>query len=217
MLNFPVVIGEKLLITRGWKSKKQCPMVSQVIGDCREGNFTIAMPMLRGKLVPLWAGGVIRVSFCRKNGIYEFRARIIGRKNGRIPSLKIRIIPPVTKSQRRDYYRLSIVLPVLIYIDCPTGDERKSVKCYALDLSAGGIKIASDREFERGCIVFCNMVLEDKLFSVRAKVIRSVAVYNREHAYETGLQFIDLNEKIRSKIIGFIFREQSKLKRKGLV
>ncbi len=216
-MDIPVTIGEKLLITKNKKSKKQYSMVSQVLGGCHGGILTIAMPMLRGKLVPLWPGGVIDILFYKENGIYEFKGRVISRSGGRIPSLKVRVIPPLKKSQRRDYYRLSTILPVLLHVDCSTENGKKTIKCCTLDLSAGGMRLASDKDLEKGCIVFCSLVLEGKLFSIKAKVVRSNAVYNKEYNYEIGIQFLGLNEKMRSEIIGYIFKEQSKLKRKGLI
>lgn len=216
-MDIPVVTGEKLhVIIRGKGPGKQRIMVSQVLEDSRNGVLTIAMPIQRGRLVPIKQEKEVGIMFYRDNGVYEFEARVIGRSGGRIPSLKIQVLSPIKKSQRRDYYRLNTVLPVQVHISY-SEEDCIVVKCLTLDFSAGGMRLASDRNIEKDCIVTCYLVLSGKPLTVKAKVIRNTTVYSKEYAYEIGVQFVELNEKVRSGIIGFIFEEQRKLKRKGLI
>lgn len=217
-MNIPVVTGEKLhVIIRGKEQGKKRVMVSQVLEDAREGVLVIAMPIFKRRLVPIKTDRTIEIMFYRDNGVYEFEARVVGRSGGRIPNLKVQALTSVKKSQRRDYYRLNTVLPVKVSISNSEGEESVIIRCLTLDLSAGGMRLASDRDIEKDCIINCDMMLSNKPYSVKAKVVRSTAVYNQEYAFEIGVQFIELKEKVRCSIIGFIFEEQRKLKRKGLI
>lgn len=217
-MEIPVITGERLhIFLKGRRSDKRRIMTSQVLEDIKENVLTIATPMLGGRLIPIRDNRVINVLFYRSDGIYEFEAQVIGRSGGRIPSLKILALSPIQRNQRRDYFRLSTVRPVQVSIECNSGEEPSVLEYLTLDLSAGGMKLTGRRDIEKGCIIYCEIVLADRPLKVKAKVQRNIAVYNKEYDYEIGIQFIELDEKVRSWIIGYIFEEQRKLKRKGLI
>ena len=211
-------LGEKLHLYVLAGDRKRSPvMVSQVM-ECPGGNiFIIAMPMLEGRLVPVQTNKEVRLAYYRDNGVYEFTAKVLGRSGGKLPSLRVKALTEPVKSQRREYYRLNTVLPVNIVIE-PRGEEgAQAVKCLSLDISAGGMRLASGRGLKKDSLLTCEMELSGKAFKIKAKVIRSTAVYNEEYKYEIGVQFVELDEKVRKEIIGYIFEQQVKMIQKGLI
>jgi len=218
-LNIPVSVGEKLyIVLMDRNSKEKAMLVSQVMEELGDGLFVIAMPMIGGELEPIQIGKEVALVYYRENGVFEFRAKVIGRSEEKLPSLSIQALTPVKKSQRRNYYRLNTVLSVLIYyITPPENVSVQSFKCFIIDISAGGMRLASTVDIKKDSIILCKLELMDKPLSIKAKVIRNTAVNNQKYDYEIGTQFLDLDEKIRGEIIGFIFEKQRKLKRKGLI
>jgi c-di-GMP-binding flagellar brake protein YcgR len=215
----PIKIGEKLCIAIGGNNTKDIGSpVSQLIENCGNGEFVIAMPILKGRLVPLHIGTEIKIVYYRKNGIYSFRAKVTGRKGGRLPNLRIQAMSPPHKNQRRDYFRLNTVLTTnVFYKPQPESQHLADIKCVTLDISAGGLRLASNVEIKKDDYIICEINIMDKILSINGRVVRSTAVYNEEYEYEIGIQFIGLDEKTRLKLISFIFEEERKLKRKGLI
>lgn len=211
-------LGEKLhLYVLAGDRKRSPAMVSQVMECLGDDIFIIAMPMLEGRLVPIQTKKEIRLAYYRDNGVYEFTAKVLGRSGGKLPSLRIKALSEAVKSQRREYYRLNMVLPVDIVI-VPKGEEEPQlVKCLTLDISAGGMRVASGRSIKKDSRLTCEMELSGKAFKIKARVIRSTAVYNEEYSYEIGIQFEELDEKVRKEIIGYIFEQQIKMIQKGLI
>ncbi len=218
-MNIPVGIGEKLdIILMSRNLKEKAVLVSQIMEDYGNGSFVIAMPMIRGRLVPLKTNKNIAIVYYRDNGIFEFMAKVIEKDGGRLPSIKVQALTPVKKSQRRNYYRLNTVVEVLVSNYAPQENKNfHRTKCLTLNISAGGMKLASDDEIEKGSIVLCEFRLTNKKHLIAAKVIRCKAVSDKKYAYEIGVQFLELDEKTRGEIAGYIFEQQRKLKRKGLI
>lgn len=217
-MGIPLNLGEKLHLYVLARDRKKGPiMVSQVMECPGDDIFIIAMPMMEGRLVPVHTNKEIRLAYYRENGVYEFTAKVLGRSGGRLPTLRVKALSEAIKSQRREYYRLNTVLPVNIVI-APNGEEEPQVvKCLTLDISAGGMRLASGSGIKKDSLLTCELELSGKALAIKAKVIRSAAVYNEEYLYEIGVQFMELDEKMRKEIIGYIFEQQIKMIQKGLM
>ena len=218
-MGIPLILGEKLHLYILTGERKRSPkMISQVMECPGDDTFIIAMPMLEGRLVPVQTDREIRLAYYRENGVYEFTERVVGRSGGKLPSLRVKALSGPVKSQRREYYRLNTVLPVNIVIE-PEGEEDapRVVKCLTLDISAGGMRLASGRGMKKDSPLTCELKLPGKVLTLKATVIRSTAVYNEEYSYEIGVQFVELDEKVRKEIIGYIFEQQIRMIQKGLM
>lgn len=223
-MDIPIKIGEKLdIVIKNKVSKGEGMPVSQVMESCGSNEFIVAMPICKGELIPLHIGEEIKLLYYRRNGIYSFWAKVVDRRKGKLPWMKIRALSEPQKTQRRDYYRLEMVFRVKVHYNPKSETQQSeneqlvSMKCFTLDISAGGLRLASNIELQKDDLIVCEIALPDKTFSVNGKVIRSIAVYNLEYQFEIGVQFIGLDEKTRLWLINFIFEEERKLIRKGLI
>lgn len=211
-------LGEKLhLCVLAGDRKKGPIMVSQVMECLGEDIFIIARPMLEGRPVPIHAKKEIRLSYYRDNGVYEFTAKVLGESGGKLPSLRIKALSEAVKSQRRDYYRLRTVLPVNIVVEAEGKEDARTVKCLTLDISAGGMSLASRHDMKKDSLLTCELRLPGESITVKAKVIRITAVHSKEYSYQIGVQFVELDERLRKEIIGYIFEQQIKMIQKGLI
>lgn len=200
--------GQKLRISIG-KSKNM--YLSQVEDMSDDGTILIDSPIHNNHVVPVRIGSVIQVIFFNKLGLFIFYAKVINRFTGNLSLLHIIPISSVERLQRRQYFRLEKIIPFTYIIkDDPDGKIYKGI---IEDISGGGLRSKVDNKLEVGTIIICNFKLECEI-NVTGKVIRFDEF--KEKAYEIGICYIDIDERIREKIISYIFQEQRKNRLKGI-
>jgi c-di-GMP-binding flagellar brake protein YcgR len=217
-LNIPVEIGEKLgvVVMDRNGQEKEC-LTSQVL-EFQDGVMEIAMPIREGRLVPIPVNSCVKVMYYRDNGQYCFSAKVLDRRKGKIPIVRILAISEVKKIQRRDYYRLNATLPIRVcFMDEKPDNEYSCIDTHTIDISGGGLKFASKENFSNADQMICQLTLKDKTLNIKARKVRSSSVYGEEFSFEIGVEFVDVEERIRDEIVNFIFDEQRRLRRKGMM
>lgn len=219
MLGANIKMGEKLHIVRKAKSGEEEYLVSQFLEHAEDRLISIAMPIKEGRLVPIHTGSDIKVLFYRENGQYYFSAKVIDMVKGKIPVLRIERTSSIYKLQRREFFRLNILLPLRIsIIDEASGDAVKVIETYTLDISGGGLRFAINKgEIEQGQHLLCEFILKDEPYSLRAKAVRIDRVYREKYSYEVGAEYVDIDERVRQDILYFIFEQQRKIRQKGMI
>ena len=87
-----------------------------------------------------------------------------------------------------------------------------------MDISGGGVRILLDRNIEKGSLLECKLKINDEDLLLKGEVVRSQLIQQYPITkYEIGISFVDITEYQRDQIIGFIFEEQRKLRRKGFI
>jgi PilZ domain. len=83
------------------------------------------------------------------------------------------------------------------------------------DISGGGFRAKVKKKIEVGTEIICFLNLDDELEEIvlKCKVIRCIFF---EDGYEIAVKYADIEDRIREKIISFIFKEQRKLKRRHI-
>ena len=88
-----------------------------------------------------------------------------------------------------------------------------------VDISGGGAKFISDRQFERESkILFVfslNLNGKQTEFSVIGKIILSDQIEGRNGEYKNHVQFVNIKDRDREGIIRYIFEEERKIRRKA--
>lgn len=208
MNKFNLLPGQKLRLLIG-KSKNI--YLSQVEDISKDGTILIDSPIHNSHIVPIRIGSVIQVIFFNKQGLFIFYAKVINRFTGNLSLLHITPISSVERLQRRQYFRLEKTIPFTYIIK--DDQDGKIYKGIIEDISGGGLKCKVDIKLEVGTIIICNFVLECEI-NVTGKVIRFDEF--KEKGYEIGICYIDIDERIREKIISYIFKEQRKNRLKGI-
>ena len=208
------VIGQKLQIqTFDNYIDKNKILVSQLLEVKSKGECFIAIPIHDGNLVPIPVGAEILVYYnIETKGVFYFRAKVLERTRDRVPHLKVRQIDETQIIQRRNYYRLEVKLPVEIY------NQNISVKGFTKDISGGGLKIILDKSIEESENLFTKIIIEDTELIIKCKLLKKFNNQSREASnYETGVQFLEIDEKTRNCIVSYIFKQQRILRLKGLI
>ncbi len=184
----------------------------------------ISMPFYEGRIVPLAVGDQYRMNFYADKGIFGSRFVVVGRlKEGNLFLADMEAQEPLQKIQRREFFRHDCRIPASYSMMSPEESFDASSdaqgqpewkKSVILDISGGGVRMASEHQVNadflkqpRFPIVIDNMEQEICLLG------RLVATYqnqNNKILYEQRVEFENLDDKEREKIIHFIFEEERK-------
>ncbi len=180
MLRDVVAIGDKvelMVIDRKEEIEKKT-LKSKVLDFPNYTSVTIAMPIIKGRIIPLSVGDKYSLRFFSQTGLYECKGIITDRSNDdKIYILTVEITSALEKYQRRQFFRLSCVLDLDYYIateaeltlryklkqnafkspedkqaclDALEQCKREWLMGIVVDLSGGGIRLMSESIHEIG-------------------------------------------------------------------
>lgn len=219
--------------------KNQPTMVSQL--DEIKGNdeVIIHMPMYQGKMVLLTAGTCYDLVFYTKNGLYQAVGHVMERyKEDNFFFLKIALLTPLKKYQRREYFRLGCMLDMEVYeIDRESALKLDSselelricgdvetimteAKALIVDISGGGIRFIGDKRYEEEQSLVIHTLLSNETthqeLTVAISVVSSRRIDNDTSRFETRAEFLNVGEWLREEIIKYIFDEDRKIRKKDI-
>ncbi len=191
-------------------------------------TLMVAAPIHEGVIYPLHIGRIIKIFFIIKTGLeyelFSFKASISGREmSENIALLKIEVIGEVEKVQRRQYFRIGCSLPVKFrVVDSMNEKINEGIqyrKTIASNLSGGGLCLLLEDKLEVGQLVECEITTEEqKEVKFFGKVIRhDTRQLEGRFKYEAGIVYIKINNNDRETVVKYIFNEQRKLRKKGLI
>lgn len=244
MLTKVIAPGDKLEITRNISEKRRKQLeeensvfagalTSQVFEVIDDTQLKIAMPMVRGKMIPLPINSRFNVCFYTKNGLYKSGFVVLKRyRQDGMHVLEVELIYELKKYQRRQYYRLECMIEIAYicvddeFIEQGYDDEdikRKfelehSTEGIVIDISGGGIRFASEEQLQVGSVVLVKLnirVSEDRsVYGVLGRVLGSRRMPNNEGMYEQRIEYQEISGKSRETIIKYIFEQERKLRKK---
>ncbi len=188
--------------------------VQEIISDT---EFIVLQPTING--MPIRAeDNEFTFLYHRKNGCVSFRARILySYKEGELALSRVVRVSELKRTQRRQFYRLPIMLGVTISIcdenDKTSGDEHKEetrfYKGKTVDLSENSVKICCYKKFAKGTklIVGINLTESDSIL-VNAEVLFYEKLPD-SGLYNTVLLFAEQSEREKAYIRRYIFKQQS--------
>jgi len=178
----------------------------------------IHVPFLQGKIYTVHPGTRADIYFAKENDVYMFTAEIIDRKFIEpIPMMWVKPISRIEKIERRSFFRMDCELPVRYYVmdNDDESEEKPFIECYTKDISGGGICIITDKFHEKGTKIKAYIKLEQEICFI-GTVVRSRQIRERGRTrYETGVEYKQIENRNREKIIGFIFETQRERIKKG--
>lgn len=223
MEKFTLSLGDKIEIelydSEG--ERKNPVLVSQYEKTLKDGSMVIMAPIHAGQLYSIHRGEKIGIVFEKNKELYKFNAEAAERRSGgRI--LMMRVIPKsgIMHLQRRLFFRLNVVLDVeyRMFIEGKVKEEDRGdfKKTVSKDLSGGGICLLSNVKPILNWNVEAKIDVGEEVKFI-GKIVRSTPMQNRgSYSYEMGVEFVDIKDTDREKVISFIFDYQRKmLKRAG--
>jgi len=190
----------------------------------------IAAPISEGVIYPVHRNTLIDIYFIENvsmfynSSLYKFTAEVIDRfRNDNIEMLKIKMQGDIQKIQRRQFFRFECTVPVkyrVIKTLNPLEYETNGfMETVTRDLSGGGICIKIMEEVPKGKYVQCELHLGEKrsvLFIGKVLRLTKYGV-DEKYNYEIGIEFTKIKDSDRDAVVKFIFDEQRRLRKKGLI
>jgi c-di-GMP-binding flagellar brake protein YcgR len=208
-------------------NKKITPLfTSQFEQVIDKDTAVVAAPIFEGVIFPIHRGWRMDVFFLESSDFYKFEAKVMGRvKRGKLSFLKIKVLSEIVRVQRRDFFRFECILPVKYrvvedYLDDDEEDTAELTKdAVTKNISGGGVCIKLSEELGINKLIECELSLsKSKKIRFLGKVVRKSTVdENVPLKFEVGVLFTKINYKDKEAIIRFIFEEQRKLIKKGMV
>lgn len=199
-------------------------LVSQFEACTEDRKAIIAAPIYEGNVFNLPNGTEILAYFkADGNGgvsLHAFTAVVTGREvSGNLHLLKIEQTGKITKIQRREYFRFHCGLNLQYIMVSPHNKDEDYKKAITYDLSGGGAGILLNENLVTGDIIECELFIDnEKKVKFCSRIVRCEK-NNEEGQYKfmAGLEYTKITNNDREIIVQFIYKEQRKLLKKGLI
>ena len=202
---------------------------SSSIQDIRDDVLYISMPTLFSQqtlfaqplvLVP---GEEVKVRFPGISESYVFTSTFINAVKAPMVLYRLTMPNAIKRIQQRNYVRVETLLEVFIAEIPEKGEEPDYNKVNALDISGGGMRllmeIVSEKQYVVGKELMVKFYIGENDSSeseVRTKVcvrrkdlLPTRAKHDQQLLYSFGVEFVEMSENLRQKIIRFIFRKMA--------
>lgn len=198
-------------------------------------QIEIGMPTLMGKMILFQVGIRCDMVFYTKKGLFTCECTVSNRyKKENLYLLLMDVNTPLTKYQRREYYRVDCLIDFTYY---PVSDEvaelkstealfveiqdpfyiGKQTNAILKDISGGGMRYSTNVPMEKNqmilsCIRLTNDIM-DQTFYLLAKIINCEKKEIVPETYEVRAKFLFKDIKDREAIVRFVFEEERKKRR----
>lgn len=185
------------------------------VEDIMYSTFFVAMPSDRGIAMPIHPGASVDVSFIANGGRYFFKTSITNKILQNINLLELKKPEMLYKSELREFFRIDVLQKVRIYLMKEIQGRNNQVALFrdktmdgvCINVSGGGLKFLVETDIERDCVIemdFSHFI--EGLDSIMGQVVR--CVLNEKKMYEIGVNYLDLKDSQRDKIIKYTFKRQ---------
>jgi c-di-GMP-binding flagellar brake protein YcgR len=193
------------------------------IEEVRADYLAVGTPMQRREYVKLAPGQRLLLSVNRRNNPYFFETSVVGEQwvEGQQQTLLRRPADNAGVALRK-----TVRVPVTIADGQFWWEERgrkfgPTTPGQLVDLSAGGMQVVTRTGLPVGATVLSRFTLSRQLghLMVDARVLRD---YERTSdvgvsSHRAHLQFVDLTDKDRDRLIKFVFQRERELRQKGVL
>lgn len=217
-----VKVGELLRVQPPYqmKLKDRTRAYNARVEDVDEVSVTLSAPMEAGVPVPYRPGMKLILGMPKGDALYGFFAEVMERKGGKIPTLRLSKTRNCKRIQRRRYARIDGSVPMEIDILQRVGQTQMSTFLFKKflrekNLSAGGMLFVAPEPLTRGTLLKIDLDLPSGKISAKAEVVRTRKNSEREE-YEMGVNFLNLSERDKDRIIQYIYQRQIDMKKRGL-
>ncbi|WP_025028860.1 flagellar brake protein [Caldalkalibacillus mannanilyticus] len=223
-MKFPYKIGELLYMHQRLITQEDSPIFKARIADLSEEYILIEMPMAEGtsKYGFFLEGSEFDVWFYAKDGSkYQFVSTVLGRKKDPMPVTLLTHPNPdsILRSQRREFIRVPCFEDLAVH---PVNrEEFPPFLAKVLDVSGGGLafQLFEKPTLKEGDHFKWWLSLPLKTGNIlhpsgTGRLIRIIEPHENGYPYKCSVQFKELTEVERQKIMRFCFEKQLEIKRK---
>lgn len=199
MAKFEIKVNENIEILYNkeiYKSKIQ---------DVEEDSISIYLPGSEGRYLPLEIGEETEIVYYgERDKLYSFKCKVVKRSaDGAVRLLTLGKPYDIERIQRRNFVRVSYVESVQYGVSEESSDVVYK-KATLLDLSGGGLKFRTADKLEKEELITLRLKYQDNELFMKSKIVRRNRNDSGDYTY--GVEFIDISEMNREKIIRLVFQ-----------
>ena len=192
------------------------------VHDMVNGQIQLSWPTRSGIRVPIKETQELLLYFTRFDGIYTGKAVVESVSQSPVPTILVRAAGGMEKVQRREFFRVRTSLPIQLtgIESTPTGAQANKTSgmhliARTVDISGGGLSIHKEFSIQLGTEFEIKLTLEpDQLpLELSATVVYSepVKTFQGKQLYRVAMQFVDIGEGSRRRIVRHIFKLQQQM------
>lgn len=190
------------------------------IEETTYSTFFIAMPSDRGMPMPVSPGSKVDVNFIANGGRYFFKTLVTRKIIKNIDLLELKKPEIMYKSELREFFRIDVLQKIRVCTMIEVETRNKQIKLVkdkfydgiCINVSGGGLKFLCEEPIEMNALLdmdFSHFI--EALDSVSGRVVRCAP--NDKKMYEIGVNYLDLKDSQRDKIIKYTFKRQIETRR----
>ncbi len=203
------------ITTSGTNGKKYSCKVKEILGE----RLFALMPDDLNDSSDFIPGSKVKVTYSDRSAVYSFLSEIIVLKPGTPSILTLGRPANMVRIQRRNFVRL--VARLKIFSNKIAGDNKDAefFSATTSDISGGGLLFGCDTQLNVGETLEATIFIgQNQTISAVGRIVRVVEQSAlSKYRYSVGLEFTDIKESERDKIIKYIFNQQRELRTKGLL
>lgn len=202
------------------ENKVSMSKIQDIIDD---ENYLIDFPLRDGVLEFFHENDRFSVSVIRNDESgstcsYKFDAVVKGRSitndNIKIPVLNIMRVSKITKTQRRNFFRISYASPVVVKLPDPLHKTHTDFDANLVDISGGGIKLKSYNKLPEESVELIFKLLDLNLV-LEADFVASDYMADNQY-YLTRYKYSNISNEMQEKIISRLTKLQSDMLKKSM-
>ena len=209
--------GEKVYLHK-WGETVSKGILSRVEVYLPEKNeVQIYAPQVSGRLVDLNPDLYYDIRIFGSIAEYRFKVRFIAHDEiDGFPISRFSLENGGEKVLRRNSFRLNLNTMIMFSVIHEDGNQSEKEEGKIVDLSAGGIKLQTNRKLKIGELLHLHMQLDDSVIIAfgDVKYISRVHDYNRKKteptfSYHYGINFVMLADADQERIVRYIYQKQT--------
>lgn len=185
------------------------------IDEVGEKIVSVYAPIFQGQVVPLREGTPSEIVFWDDIAAYALESIIIQRIAIPVPVFVLELPDQIRRVQRRNFVRVAAFYPVS-YRRVDKAGLSDSKKGTMLDISGGGMRFQSNEPLEKGAILHTYLELPNGQVQTPARVCRVDKIEDHKK-FSISVDFYQITERERDRIIRCVFDLQRAMRKKGLV
>lgn len=210
--NTIIKLGDKVRIKVGqsWYST-----IVERLSDAT--TFYISLPQSKQMQVTLTLAQTYTLHTLNKKGLFEFDVCVLELDmSDSIPIVKLLVVTKPWRCQRRNAFRVDIILEVTVRepvdMEKPEGPVLEH-RTKTLNLSESGMLFLARKNYPAGAVLSCDIMLnkfgtDEMLKDIKAKVIRSNYPKIDGVLYQIGVNFKEISKRDKRALTKFIMISQ---------
>jgi len=194
------------------------PSSQSRVDDIVEDRLLIAWPTEEGVLVPIHQNQSLTISFVRDDTIYTFTGIIEETMRSPFNRVTVRPASSAERIQRRQFFRIKLVLPVDFLLQESSPDDGNSapkvhaLKAMTYDISRSGLSIRHKESIPSGTAREAKFSLPGEKFVIKVvcQVVHctNLSASTEESLHHIGMHFLAISEADRTRVVRHVFKAQ---------